>query len=63
MRSEKDLLEGDRQNGRRQLSDPLDCLRLKLLDMLGSEGPRPSTLSVNASFSQLRWKPSCKSSR
>ncbi|MGB0832820.1 MAG: hypothetical protein ACPGRV_03390, partial [Candidatus Thalassarchaeaceae archaeon] len=24
----------------RQLSDPLDCLRLKLLDMLGSEGPQ-----------------------
>ena len=22
------------------LSDPLDCLRLKLLDMLGSEGPQ-----------------------
>ena len=22
------------------LSDPMDCLRLKLLDMLGSEGPR-----------------------
>ena len=24
----------------KQLSDPLDCLRLKLLDMLGSEGPQ-----------------------
>ena len=22
------------------LSDPMDCLRLKLLDMLGSEGPQ-----------------------
>jgi hypothetical protein len=26
----------------KKLSDPLDCLRLKLLDMLGSEGPHPS---------------------
>jgi hypothetical protein len=26
----------------RKLSDPLDCLRLKLLDMLGSEGPQTS---------------------
>ncbi|MDP7002667.1 MAG: DEAD/DEAH box helicase [Candidatus Thalassarchaeaceae archaeon] len=25
---------------KRQLSDPMDCLRLKLLDMLGSEGPQ-----------------------
>ena len=34
---------GEPSNWRkRQLSDPIDCLRLKLLDMLGSEGPQTS---------------------
>ena len=48
----------------RQLSDPLDCLRLKLRYARIRRPLRPSTLSVNASLSQqLRWKPSCKSSR
>jgi len=29
---------------KRNLSDPMDCLRLKLLDMLGSEGPQTAEL-------------------
>jgi len=34
-----------------KLSDPLDCLRLKLLDMLGSEGPQTSeTLCARLPF-------------
>ena len=35
--------DGEPSNWRkRALSDPIDCLRLKLLDMLGSEGPQTS---------------------
>ena len=35
------------------LSDPLDCLRLKLLDMLGSEGPQTSdTICARLPFPQ-----------
>ena len=30
--------DGQPATGRRHISDPMDCLRLKLLDMLGSEG-------------------------
>ena len=36
---------------KRSLSDPMDCLRLKLLDMLGSEGPQTAeALSLRLPF-------------
>ena len=38
---------------KRGLSDPLDCLRLKLLDMLGSEGPQ----TAEALSSRLPFPP------
>mgnify|MGYP003322185978 FL=1 len=37
----QDFTDGDPVNWKETyLSDPMDCLRLKLLDMLGSEGPQ-----------------------
>ena len=37
----QDFADGDPANWKETyLSDPMDCLRLKLLDMLGSEGPQ-----------------------
>ena len=37
----QDFADGDPVNWKETyLSDPMDCLRLKLLDMLGSEGPQ-----------------------
>ena len=46
------FVDGDPSSWRkRSLSDPMDCLRLKLLDMLGSEGPQTAeTLIMRLPF-------------
>ena len=46
------------------LSDPMDCLRLKLLDMLGSEGPRTlDKLAERLPFQEARLNRYCKNWR